>query len=388
MEIAVNLYSPLHGATPDRIPLARTLLVNLEQTAFAFGTQLPVGFGALSLGIPLRGGNGQPLGPAYLPQRVSEIVPFAHVEVRLGGSVLWEGQIVGDELVGGEPVGFQGEGYGASTANADTTLIFSSADPVAAAEMLSAVLAQGQPYLRLAPWSEDPGITHVPVEFHDLTPGEAIDKIVTAGGEAPYYLWDFVAWEGRQAALVPRREPSAPEWRMPLDERVRTVRDFRQLYGEVSAEYTPVGGGDATRPTLPAADSSFRDRYGRHRRTVIRGGEMTESGALAWQQTTLTRLRLPLEQTTLTIPFGSGLGLERVGGGVSAPWLVRAGQWVQLGRSAPQIITGTSCDFRSQTLTVTLGEAVASQPQAAHRLEQFRKKVMNRINPASGGRER
>ena len=94
-------------------------------------------------------------------------------------------------------------------------------------------------------------------------------------------------------------------------------------------------------------------QYQVFRQTLLQGGQLTATGAAALRDAYQALHAGPEISCTLT--RDEGRGIELAGGGELPPYVVRAGQWVQVGMSPPLIVIKTEYDANNRRLTATLG---------------------------------
>jgi hypothetical protein len=128
--------------------------------------------------------------------------------------------------------------------------------------------------------------------------------------------------------------------------------------------------------TLPV--QSFADKYGIVRTMHQSGGTQIDTSAVAYGNTTLNNSYYPAISAQLVLGGvyqGYVEGMRLTKGGTYPPWLVRPGQWIQIGEeSAGQQhvlpIVRTTFNLNSLQLTAELGQPAIGWDLTVQQLRQ------------------
>lgn len=376
MKLTLNLYQPLPNV--GALDTADTLVVDTDVTQLQYTTALPGGFQALSIGLRDR---RRPQF-SYLPRDIGRR-GFAHLVLTAGSATVWEGRVMQQRLIGGEVRGLTAKGYGL-TATTDNWYGSSGGSGTTAGTVLLDVLRQAAGLLHVGSDFNDSGIAHVPADFDGMAPNQVIDQLSKeGGGGSSNALMDWAVWENRTASFMPRLATPQPTYVIPWEGPPDTVEqdeDYDPVYGSVSVRYTPSGGTVTT--TAAKVNPDFLGLYGVSRSQLVQGSTLSAAAATQLRDTIATLAAAPALATTITRTRGRGM--ERPGGAEQAPWLVRAGEWVQIGAEPPLIITQTSFDANAKTLRLTAQSAPKRYLNQILQLLSIAAHTLNRTNAISG----
>lgn len=218
--------------------------INARLVSVQVSTAINRGFDQLNIGIAPRS-DVRREGVTYgqLPEPI-DIRPFARAELRIGGYTAFEGRLMPTNVpatrltVRGDWDALATDDWFAST---DTT-------EDSAGEVVKTMLAAS--VLRVRPGDStqfrDPQVTHAPSEFDGRTVNDALTQIVNEG-DALGNSVDWYIWEDRRLWLLPRVEPSEPDYRFDLDPATMQVFcDPSNMLSGLVVEYTISASGTAT----------------------------------------------------------------------------------------------------------------------------------------------
>jgi hypothetical protein len=248
-----------------------------ETSSATYETQ-PAGWGRGSVGLRPDGYNG--VYPS-LPHPV-EAPENAHVEFRLGGSVVYEGVIT---RVSPNRTGFECEGYGLWAPR------WATVDVGGAERVTSGVIVREA--IRAVPWLRmgeviDPGIKHAWDEVQYQKAGAVIEQMANEGdGTTP---WMLRVYEGRLASFTPKAPSGTPDITLSYDpemmqvgweyERIDAVRILYRDRTGVERIW-PEGGLYLTRAGIVSGDDYLR-------KETLTGSASTD-GAIATAMTYLAQ---------------------------------------------------------------------------------------------------
>lgn len=378
--ITVKLFDTLERGAE---PLA-DMAINPNITALQLTHTLPAGPNTLTVGIvepEQRAGYGESFG--YLPEPIGT-KPFAHVEVSVGASVVWEGRLLEDEIGPYGAQGFVADGYGLSATIND---VYISTDTTATTtgDIIASILATVAPLLSRGTSDEftDPGVAHSRADFSEMTLAEALDQVLAEGGSG-FVTWDWWLEIGRRLALQPRTAPAEPDYLIPYRVGETVIRrNYRDIATSAYVAYTDNSVEFTT--AVETRDQTVI-QYRINRRIRITADEMTATGAAQLRSTELERRSEPT--VSVSIERGPDDWLTTPSGVAVPHWSVRAGQWVQVADQEPMIIVNVSFD-PVQGLTVDLGapSRTSFATYLANTCAEVNK-LSKGINPITGGRRR
>lgn len=417
MRFSLTVYEPLDAASGNQdAPQELTRLwLDDSQTSFHVITQLGAGYYTCQVGLPssetMGAANpegrrtGQQLGiPAagWLPQPVDGLRQRAHIVLQAGSFTVFEGRVTTIfPGPGGFPSGFLATGYGVSAVQ-DDYFTSSSTTSTTSGVALAAALAQAAPLIRIAPADRfvDPGVT-VRLNDYDLQyPSQIIQTISQAGGNGT--LYDFLVYERRVATFLPRTAPAVPQYHEPWSDRLQNAQELSdRMASTVALRYQDITTS-AYAIESQSSDSFFAEN-GFARTEFIQGGQMTSGQASAYVMALLDLFARPEFSAQLVIPgaplrddapLPSQAGIQRWGGQIVPPWLVRSGEWIQLVEDAstqanvrgagPHIIQRTEWISNGQT-TITIGTAIQDWVQVLKTIGDHVQALRAKIDPNTGG---
>jgi hypothetical protein len=333
--------------------------IDADITSLRWSSSWPGGFNGAVIGYA-RVVENKYFASLAAPQ---DIKGFGDIKILAGSHTVFEGRVM---LRDRDPSGLvkscTASGYGLS-ATKDNWYYNKDAELVTTGVLLRSVVSTAAPLLRIGTSSQfvDTGVYYAWAEANGKQPAQFLDQICKAGDSAGNPV-DYGVWEKRTLWLRSRVPPKnattkkwAPKYRIPHDDTVDLQENFEETVGTVSVQYTPPGGtGDAT---STATDSTFKARYGGLMRGLLIPNSVQNSTAAAnLRDTYLARHKEPIVSARVT--RSGGRGLELATGGEAAPWLVRAGEYVQIGNERPLVITSADFDANSEdgfgTLTLQL----------------------------------
>ncbi len=367
-----------------------TIGLDAERESVKWSTILPGGYGALDVqlithGRPARG---------FIPGE-SRIPLFGHVQLTCGPFLCFEGRITKRHrsgAMGGVVDAFHAEGYGIQ---ALTDGFYQSSDTttnVTSGQQLKAILAQQAPLIH--PGADgvdfvDPGVAHHPHDYDGYELTQIVDQITKEGSGSLNAIFDWYAYEGRRARLIPRLPPDTADWLIDFDEDVTDwTEDASSAVSSVVCRYTAIGSTSATLTGVNANfETDFIARYGFKRSKLIEGGTIPAAQATALRDSYAGLHKSPEVQAT--VRREGRRGMELPGGGSLPAYSVRAGQWVQIGDPkvtgfGPQIVLKTEHD--GYTNTFSLGFFPKDIRQQVLNLIRAMRYVAASRNPVSGAR--
>lgn len=381
MRLTLQVFTPLGSVNPQQLD---SVVFDTEQTSLEISTDIASGFAVCSVGVPPIGGSR--FNPPYLPQRVTELTNRAHVVIKAGSATVFEGQVLKEKRVRGEPVGFTASGY----ASALKERFFSSADttPSTSGAALQTIIQSLYPFLRIgnSHQYQDPGVTHSLSEFDGMRASQVADQIGHEGG-TDGNVWDVRIWDNQTVHLLPRLKPAVPDFVVPYRMIDDETIDYEAYITRNSVTYDNAGTTTTTSSKVNAADE---DTLNRIIDIVIDGGKLTSAAAAQFRDTYHAYYNQALKAVSLTLNMRTPQlgriverGLPLYLGGERPAWLVRAGEWIQPGDDSDWLyITGTDYSNESGQLRVTAGTyRGADMPDAYRHLLEVAASVVNRINP-------
>lgn len=378
--INVKLFDTLERG---REPLA-DMAINPNITAIRLTHTLPAGPNTLEVGIvapEMRAGWGESYG--FLPEPIGTKA-FAHVEVSIGGTVVWEGRLLEDEIGPYGAQAFVADGYGLAASNND---VYLSTDPTitTTGDVISSILTAAAPLLSRGTSDEwiDPQVSHARLDFSEMTLAEALDQVLSEGGSG-YVTWDWWVTIGRRLVLKPRSSPVEPDYLIPFRVGETSIRrNYRDICTTAYVSYTE---GQVEFQTPQETRDATVTAYRINRRVRIAGDELTAAAATQLRSMELERRSGP--EVSITIDRGPDDWLTTPSGIGVPHWGVTAGQWVQIADYDPQVIISASYDPQ-QGLSLDLG-APSRQSFAVYLANTCTEvnKLVKGINPVTGGRRR
>lgn len=322
-DFRIRLFRPAPSDTP-----LDDLWIDPKVTSLVFGTGLPGGFTSCEIGLPT---EKQPSG--VLPRRV-QIMPHARLQVWHGAALLFEGRVMGGYGPFGM-FGFRAIGYGLTALNDD---YYESTDTTLMTTLgvLRGVLAQSAPLIQLGGSQEavDPQIDHAPAEMTLRPPSAIIEQLTSEGGvgDLGNVVYDATVWGRRVMRYLPRSAPATPDYIIPYDGQpyIDWVESYDNMYSEANVRYTL---NNAELETGRSSTDGFYAEYEFTRAQLLSVGDMTASGAATYLSTWLAMHAAP--ERSIVVMRNSTRGLERGDGSQRAPYLVRAGEWVQIALGMP-----------------------------------------------------
>ncbi len=381
MLYSLAFYTPL----PERAPTS-LLSLDTQISALRFATTLPGGFTGCSVSLNKGAAGAEQRG--YLI-RQGDVRPFGHVEVHSGGALLYAGRVVQTTRPGGVVETITCEGYGLSAVQ-DQYWSSQDTSQQTALTLLKKVMLATVPLLRLSTQADqavDSGVLHTGLEFNGQTPGYILNQFVTEGGNLNI-VWDYGVYEDQVLWFKPRAAPDVPDYLVPFDSDVEWTEDYRQMYSGCTVSYqdsllqqptvlptvggqTPsvlpvsaggstTSGAGSTSVTPLAINPTFLDDVGLDRSVQIQGNTMTPFAATQYRDTFLQTAASPLIAAKITRTGGRMIGT--IGGGLIPAYLVRAGQWVQVGDQTPLCVVATDVDAVAGSVTIELGAPSPNLP--------------------------
>lgn len=409
---SLRCYTPLvAGVVPARTD---SIVLDPLVTSLSFSSQLPGGCNALKVGLGRWVGRGDEARyQSATLRRPVTLMELGHVELVLGGSVLWAGRVTRLLWDGPDVVGFEAQGYGVSGTSDD--LYFSTDNTkVAGAAILRRIFATAAPLITLSGQTSfsDPGVVHTWDEFNEQPPYQVIEQLAKEGGlVGQQFDWTVYPEDqgGKQTApqmlaFVPRLAPglagapqSEPDYLIPWDTTAQLSSDASNCYGTFRVRYTSVPSGLSK--AVEYTEPTFAARFGGlYRRKLIQGGQLTDDGAAAFAQAYAAQYAFPIWAGTVTRELGRGM--ERYGGSPHPAAYVRAGQWVQIGQRRqpptqalrsphevpPLIIVRAEYDATNQRGTFELGQAAPGEASLIQGLRLFARHQATLTNPITGAK--
>ncbi len=371
--IGLSLYKPL----PSKERLT-DIEIETQLTTVEWTTEMPGGFGRCSIGLPLAARSGDV--PGYLPRPLGSLAGREHGEVYVGSKLVFEGQVIEITRVGGIPRALLLEGYGGVGLGERIFRSSLSEGDITSGQLVAEALAL-LPHISLdMTHFDDPGLPQVPSEFDGMAVSEIIDRIVKTGS-ADGRLWDWAIWEGPTFVLQPRTPPERSDW-IAKREGIEETISYEKLVTRVSVEYEVTfknrrTGEETTLKgeTIPVSDADLEDRIGRPLELRLSGQAVFPVSAGIIQRAWLARYSQPVASIRL-----SGDALYTAEGEQALPWLVRAGQWVEV-YGEPKMIVRTSYRAYEDSLEVELGEPFADFLEAWTRQRKGLSAIAAELHP-------
>lgn len=405
MAFHLRVCQPLSPQHQTPIP---TTYVDIDPlvTSMQFTTVNPGGFGALNVGMQAFLTDSA-AGPDYGRLDVPiHIPPRAHVELYAGtGALMFAGAVMTlNKNSSGQADGFIAQGYGLVAVN-DDYITSTEITPKTSGVILAEALGDAAPLLNIGPNFVDPGVYHLKSEFHGLAPADIINQIIREGGavysgivsnaggasgDVSNGVWDFLVYENRTVIFQPRVAPADIDYLIGFDDRVQWVEDYNKLVGQVGIRFTNLDGNGATAltPRFPAINDplylAFISQFGFMRAAVLEGGRLRSQSAGIFAQNFIAARSQP--SYAVRISRAQQQGMERGGYVDMPPYLVRAGQWVQIGDQQPLPIVQTTYDAFSEVALYDCGDALPHglvDNRAVHRAVAH---LVRGTNPTTGAK--
>lgn len=324
--------------------------INPDVVDLGWGTSLAGGWQGCNIGM--QPGAARTLaGPM---QSTMDVDGFLHLEVTRGLTTVFEGRIVEAADTPDGTDGIIAEGYGISAVHDNwITAMSGSADTTG--PMLATLIADYSPTIIQGDpehW-QDPQISYGTgaAAFYKRTLGEALEEILGIGSESGDAV-AFMVWEGRKAWLQILTTPETPTFHLPWRGGIRRRRNWRECYGNITAEYGTASLGSVISDNTNF-QSRFIDRYGLNRSKMLWIGNTPATVATALAAREAKRRYNP----EVIYEFSVGdEGLPRHSGQPAQWWELRAGQSVRIGEDAETYwILETATDATQRRTTVTIG---------------------------------
>lgn len=377
-QFTVRLFGTL-GSAQSGVALD-TITFAGSDVSFEFTTEIPGGFGGANVGGMIQQDNQ--LIPAYLPDPVTELPPFAHVEILAGMDVVWEGQATEPQLdSAGYPVGFQASGYWSALGDTE----FESTDTTAVTS--GEILRDARPtflHLGTGEQFEPPQVEHAPADFDGMTYGQIWDAIVKEGDGLGNAL-DLMIWDNRVVWAHRRIPPQVAHYRVDLGDSGLELNEvpWSEAVGRVRTRYEDSVGD--TQETEWFEASAFVGTFGRQREKTLEGGKLTAAQAAGVARVYLAQHSIRRYSGTLTLPDNHGLAT--LDGGMRPPWLIRAGEWVEVADIGMMVIHSTSYDSARRSATLQIGEQRRDWQRFLRRMQETTEAVRANINSTTGGKQ-
>lgn len=400
----IDVYEPLAPPYTTLTPLSHIDL-NPQITSLTVATSNPGGYGDLEVGMQAYM-NDQ--GPEFmgLPQPI-DLVPYAHVVVRAGQHRAFEGRVMGaDRNNAGLYSGFYAQGYGLA-AIADQYIISSEISKKRSGVIVQEAIRDAAPLLVFNPATfVDPGVYHSKSEYTALYPQDIINAIIREGGQifagitttagglganAAAGAWDWLVYEDRVIQFTPRLPPAGTpadpvDWWLPFDSRVQWHEDYMPLVGSVQVRYQSLDAAGSAEVITPAAiDPTFERRFKLMRSAMIEGGPMAKAAAETFASTYLANMNDIAVSVQVTLAQQQSVQ-KPPGGDLLPPWMVRAGDWLQIGGEPPLPVIHTQYDAFSEVLTIECGQPLPRGSHLVRTLSRVANHIVRKTNPVTGGR--
>lgn len=366
--IGITLYAPLIASA--RRQLLADWQFGVREVAVEATTAIDAGFDSATIRAPAHF-RGMPL--YSLLQGRADVVPFAHIEIRLGGSLIWQGMVTRYLMDGLDLVGLGCVGYGRGLHHRPW-----SGAAGTALTVLQQMVRDTAPFISLGPPSlmADPGFALTADQTARLYFNDLIQMVNLSGSvqgrPVACQVWDGPL--GPQLVIVPQVVPDQPDIAIPpLDPELEIDDiDLEQLVNVVS-----VTSGETTIQRPASIGDVDMSALAIVREEAIDIGE----GASATQMEAFARARLAAYgairvsgrwTTREWIPTPSGAEIP--------PASVRAGAWALVPSVGVLQITGTTYRYPAGAWSCTFG---ALSPEA-HWFAQLRGVMVGsyrRLNP-------
>lgn len=346
------------------------------------GSTMPGGFSELSLGLDPRKPLFGPMPMTSVPDP-QEFRAFNDVEMSLGGHLMFRGRIVAPSLVDGVINGLSALGYGFS-ATRDQYYSSSSSSSVTTGTILASILSDAAPLLSQATgerWT-DPGVLHAREEFDTMYLSGVLDQ-VHREGDVQGNLVDWAVWDLPYLELGARQQPSTPDYVMDFDERVTAWnKNHADIRTGIAVQYTDFTTGTVTTTSI-AESSAALARWEVSRTQVLKGGTLTQTAAEALRDTALEQLQWPELRGRITLPWDSVI--YRPYGAPVSPYLIRAGEWLQVGEEESELILTCRHDITEEKTLLSLGTGSGDLGSVIAALQRDTQKRNEGLNPVTGG---
>ena len=416
-QFSLRCYEPIVPGKAAR----RTDFIALDPrvTSLVYSHQLPGGCNALKVGLAVaESHNDVVMYRSASLKRPIALPDLGHVELLLGGTIVWAGRQTRFEWSGPNITGFEAQGYGVS-GTADDLYLSQDSRQTTGGALLRRVLNLAAPLLTVPPNGltnsrsfADPGVVHRWDEFNEQAPFQVVEQLAKEGGafNQPFDWTVYPAGIGGQPSpgplmfsFVPRIAPGLAggvqpqvDYRPPWDDTVSMVSDSSQCYGTFRTRYTDIDSNQSK--VYEYTEPTFAERFGGlYRRKLLQGSNLSTQGAVAFTQSYASVYAYPI--WTGTIAREAERGIEQYPSGIPLPCAyVRAGQWVQIGTRTqpkstlppaphevpPLIIVRCEYDATSGRATIELNQPA---PGIEEMLQGLRKSSQHQAaltNPTTG----
>lgn len=341
--IDLQLTAPL----PIGTPLADYLFPGSPQVAASFTTQLNGGFGRLNFGVD---DYDSRLPPSMRENPVLTepvaTMPMAHTVLLIDGVVAFEGRLGTDYDLDGVMDSGKAFGYGPEATRDGFSRKSMGGDDMPASVLMRRVLAEAEVATLLRMDSGDgwvaPDTAYSGREAWMTHPWNLLEML----SEGAPVAW--VVYEDQVLQLISTEPPDLPKYHVKSG--VRRERSYLEMYTHVAID---VGSDD--RPIIRELSSKRLTPadIGIKRSMPLSSSSESVTARFQTAKKWLEGHDRPLIGSTITRV--DWRGLELYGGGVGPPWMVRAGEWVQVATGDLHQITHTAFDAWRGSLEVTLG---------------------------------
>lgn len=338
--------------------------------------------------------------------RYDDIRPRGHVECWVGNFLMFEGSItkvvenagyITQITVTGYGIcGLNDDWYKNNEVNVSSDVSQIQATQKSAGSIIQDVLRSCAPLIRIAGGGDfqDPGTIYIPGSFYGQTPAQILEAI-TKVGSSQNVVWDFTVYEDRRLTLKPRVLSGAPDYTLPFDKTTTVTSDFNSIAGQARVEFQ-LPDWDTTDKGLLIPDhngnyqtgdklnNNFKKLYGFLRKVYIKAGTMTGPSANQFRDTYLVVNQNPIVSGQIVREKGRGF---EVSTGTEVPtYMVRAGQWVQVGDKTPLVIVQTKWTNKP-SFECEIGKSAQHWDAFMSYLAAVSRHVVMGTNPLSGMRQ-
>lgn len=319
------------GPLPDSRTLVRMGLP--PEVELQFGSDLPGGWSRASAGV-LEPGIAQRLSAIdyqrmMLPEEL-DVPRFAHATIydEGGTGYVWEGRRSSAGGIGPETRRVSMLGYGVTGLRDD--VMPNGTGAARTAQVVRRAIAQSSIIEALE--IDDPDVMRDWSEFGGQHISNVLESLTETGNGAARMSYTVYNRVLSFFALTP---PDRPDYVIPWDSTIESGglvewdTDDEAIYTRVELTYT---GLDGVQRQVTERNREAEDRYGVTRTLPLSGGTMTGGAAMAYARTELAQRSAGPRAVSVTRMWDRDL--ETLYGGREI-WMVRAGEWVQVGDSGP-----------------------------------------------------
>lgn len=374
----LSLYPPI--GSPDHRHRLDMVDINPLLTGLSWQTSWPGGFAQLTAGYDLReSALDRPLANPRLP-RDMVTRDYAHVLLTDGRLTIWEGRLGEEDRAPDTRRTLAARGYG-YTALSDHPWITTSDTPIGTDSIVRSVLAEAAPAIRPASSRtfQPPLEERVPAAFAWFHPLQVLDQLHIEGDSQGLRM-DWGVWEDRRLHMYPRQTPAIADYWIAYDSRY--LADWRYIPPEGGVVYVrhTVDGEEVV--TGPVTNPRFVRTVGFQRSIVLSAGEISVDGATRIARTWLQEQSQGRYVGQVVI--GPDDALMAPGGRPVPSYLVRAGQWLQVGDHLPLLIVTHEHNPNTGRTRLQIGDRVTSYTARINALLRDQERERRGMHPGGG----